>query len=83
MQTGVNNRMADRVDPDETARNEPSHLDLHCLQKYVCWEICTDEKFNNNKTLKCTACGAAFDVSNLITQGNWLFCVISLVNKNS
>ena len=27
------NRMANRVDPDETAHDEPSHQDLHCLQK--------------------------------------------------
>ena len=33
----INNRMANSVDPDETARNEPSHLDLHCLQKYLYW----------------------------------------------
>ena len=25
--------MADSVDPDETAHNEPSHQALHCLQK--------------------------------------------------
>ena len=25
--------MASSVDPDETAHYEPSHLDLHCLQK--------------------------------------------------
>ena len=29
--------MANIVDPDETARYEPSHLDLHCLQRYVFW----------------------------------------------
>ena len=23
--------LANRVDPDEMAHNEPSHLDLHCL----------------------------------------------------
>ena len=27
-------RMANSVDPDETARYEPSHLDLHCLHRY-------------------------------------------------
>ena len=27
------NRMANSVDPDETAHYEPSHQDLHCLQK--------------------------------------------------
>ena len=29
------NRMANSVDPDETARSEPSHLDLHCLQSVL------------------------------------------------
>ena len=28
-------RIANSVDPDETARYEPSHLVLHCLQKYM------------------------------------------------
>ena len=27
--------MANSVDPDETARYEPSHLDLHCLHMYM------------------------------------------------
>ena len=26
--------MANIVDPEETAPNEPSHLGLHCLQRY-------------------------------------------------
>ena len=29
--------MTNRVDPNETARYEPSHQDLHCLQRYVFW----------------------------------------------
>ena len=29
--------MANSVDPDETAHCEPSHVDLHCLQRYLCW----------------------------------------------
>ena len=29
--------MANSVDPDETARYEPSHLDLRCLQRYLVW----------------------------------------------
>ena len=28
---------ANSVDPDETARYEPSHLDLHCLHRYMFW----------------------------------------------
>ena len=29
-------RMTNSVDPDGTARNEPSHLDLHCLHRHLC-----------------------------------------------
>ena len=29
--------MANSIDPDETAHYEPSHLDLHCLQRYWFW----------------------------------------------
>ena len=29
--------MANSVDPDETAHYEPSHQDLHCLQRYLIW----------------------------------------------
>ena len=29
--------MANSVDPDVTAQNEPSHLELHCLQKCMYW----------------------------------------------
>ena len=39
MQTEVSvwnqNHMTNSVDLDETARNEPSHLDLHCLHRYL------------------------------------------------
>ena len=31
----TNNRMANSVYPDETARYGPSHLDLHCLQMFL------------------------------------------------
>ena len=27
--------MASSVDPDETARREPSHLDINCLLRYL------------------------------------------------
>ena len=33
----VKNRMINSVNPDETAHDEPSHLDLHSLQKYLFW----------------------------------------------
>ena len=29
------NRLANSVDPDETAHYEPSHLDLHCLHRHL------------------------------------------------
>ena len=29
------NRLANSVDPDETAHNEPPHLDLHCLHRHL------------------------------------------------
>ena len=32
----INNKMANSVDPDETAHYELSHLDLQCLQRCVC-----------------------------------------------
>ena len=31
------NRMANSADPDGTARHEPSHLDLHYLQRFLFW----------------------------------------------
>ena len=36
-QSQIKNRMANSVGPDETARYEPSHLDLHCLHMYLFW----------------------------------------------
>ena len=36
-QSKIQTRIAHNVDPDETAHNEPSHLDLHCLHKYLLW----------------------------------------------
>ena len=29
--------MTNSVGPDETTSYEPSHLDMHCLQKYPSW----------------------------------------------
>ena len=44
----INNRMANNVDPDETARYELSHLDLHCLQRYLYWSVlCRNERVND------------------------------------
>ena len=37
--------MTNSVDPDETARYEPSHLDLHGLQRYL------DERVNENRNI--------------------------------
>ena len=33
-QSKVNSRIANSVDPDETARHKQSHLGVHCLQRY-------------------------------------------------
>ena len=41
-QSKTKNRMANSVDPDETAHYEPSHLDLHCLLRYVL--VCRAER---------------------------------------
>ena len=38
--------MADIADPDETAGYEPSHLDVHCLQKYQSTGLKVLGKFN-------------------------------------
>ena len=34
--------MANSVDPDQMAHNEPSHLDLHCLQNNL--SVCSVER---------------------------------------
>ena len=33
------NRMANIVHPDETARNWPSHLEVHGLHRYLFWSV--------------------------------------------
>ena len=40
-------RIANGVDPDETARNEQSQLDLHCLEEVHVF-VCTDERVHQN-----------------------------------
>ena len=42
--------MSDSVDPHETAHYEPSHLDLHCLQKPIVI-ACGSERVNAMSTL--------------------------------
>ena len=42
--------MANRVDPDETAYHEPSHQDLHCLQK-ICFGRITRTRLYNFDSL--------------------------------
>ena len=32
----IKSRKANSVDPDETARYKPSHLDMHCLHRCQC-----------------------------------------------
>ena len=42
-QSKISNRMANSVDPDEMAHYKPSHLDLHCLQRYLYNLVCRDK----------------------------------------
>ena len=37
MSVKIRNRMANSVDPDETAHHKPSHQDLHCLHRCLVW----------------------------------------------
>ena len=37
MPVKTQNRMANSVDPDATANDEPSHKDLHFLHRYLDW----------------------------------------------
>ena len=51
--------MANSGDPDETARYEPSHLDLHCLQRYLYWSarmkrLKSDKKYGKKSRLQLT-----------------------------
>ena len=39
--------MSNSVDPDEMAHYEPSHLDLHCLQKPINIIVYGSERVNN------------------------------------
>ena len=35
----LNKKIANSVDPDETARYKLSHMDLHCLQRCLYWSV--------------------------------------------
>ena len=39
------NMMASRVDEDEMAHHEQSHLDLHCLHRHLYWSIGLKDPF--------------------------------------
>ena len=39
----IQNQMANSVDSDEMAHYEPSHQDLHYLQRYMFWSTGLDE----------------------------------------
>ena len=63
----INNRMTNSVDPDKTARNE-SHLDLHCLERYLCWSVGMkglNQKHNTDMKI---------DVSAIVTAKALVFC---------
>ena len=42
--------MANSVAPDETARDEASHLDLHCLERYPYWSVGMEGLFKSKYT---------------------------------
>ena len=46
----MNNRMANSIEPDQTTRDEPSYLDLYCLQNYakVSVLVCRNESVNSD-----------------------------------
>ena len=37
MKQKLKKRVSNSVEPDETARDEQSHLDLHCLHWFLYW----------------------------------------------
>ena len=51
MQSNIKSRMANSVFPDEMAHYEPSHLDLHCLEKYMFWSYRVER--GNKSTVEC------------------------------
>ena len=42
--------MANSADPNETARYEPSHLDQHCLHRYLVWSADLERLIRNTDT---------------------------------
>ena len=48
--------MANSVNPDETAHNEPYHQEIHCLLKNICWSAGLNgliRRWGLNVNLKC------------------------------
>ena len=43
--------MANNLDADETTHDEPSHKDLKCLDWYLFFLICRDERVKHGKQL--------------------------------
>ena len=50
VESKLNKCMANSLDPDETGHYEPSHLDLHCLQKFSAL-LFMDERVKGLSTL--------------------------------
>ena len=59
--------MANSGDSDETVHHEPSHLDLHCLHKYLFWSV----RLKGQTRLKIQQ-----DFNDLNTD--WLFTIANL-----
>ena len=69
-QSNIKNRTANSVDPDESARDEPSHLDLYCLHRYLFFlPCCRAERVNG-----------AFAV---YLHNSWILQIVSMESKHS
>ena len=82
--------MANSVDPNETAHHEPSHLVLHCLQKYLSWSTglkrvdCPKEiKKNNFQIIPSDASLSCLARSITNRRGVWLVFIIAMFCKTS
>ena len=64
-QSEINNRIANSIDPDDMAHYELSHLDLHCLQRYMKWSAGLKDKvkFIADDSLKFFSEKTSLDIS--------------------
>ena len=46
-------RLANSVDQDDMVHYKPSHMDLHCLQMFMFWDMGLKELISNHNTTFC------------------------------